>query len=417
MSALLLAACSCSTEGTPCTSDDECAVGQSCVDGMCTARSDASSTDAGSGDAGPRPDGGPGSDAGCPIVESSPIAARNPIDVILLVDGTGSTGEVPMYVREQVENNLRVVLEAAGIDYRVILISMCEFDLTGIPSDRYRRFPLVLGSGDPYAYRPLLLNYTNRQWPTEKAIHTTLLEPCVPESERTGPGWSQHLRPGARKVFIHFTDSAGAGQNIQGYDGTFDEELFELDPSAFGTREAPTFTYHAFLGLAGGSDPAFTLYCPSEPIVSGTCTGPFRDPPGPGEGFQGVATRMRGYRAPVCAFDRYDEVFTSIAAGTVAYAQQCEFDLPDTPLGFTLNLDAIAVRYDTTGGATRDFRQVADLASCGEDDFYVDRAADPPRVTLCPQACDLARHGICNTLTADPLGTLIVRFACDPSLI
>lgn len=414
--ALALAGCECgSTPVGACTNSDECPTDQYCVDSRCRRRRGVdAAVDAPPLDA-PADDAATG-DVQCPVVESSPVATRVPIDVILLVDGSGSTGSIPMHVQREVESNLRVVLEAASIDYHIVLISSCDFALAGLPAGRYARFPLLLGSGDPFAFRPLLLNYASRDWASTKSSHQTILGACVSEAERAGPGWQALMRPEARKVFIHFTDSAGWGERIDGFDGTFDVELSAMDPAMFGTVDAPRFTYHAFLGLGAGAAPDFTLYCPDEAIVTSTCTGPFRDPPGSGGGFQAIARRMRGYRAPICGFDRYDEVFGAIAASTVAYAQDCTFELPETPLGFTLNLDAIAVRYTTMAGRVRDFRQVPSAAECGEDRFYLDRTTDPARVTLCPEACDLARSGFCDTV-ADPLGMLTVRFACDPSLI
>lgn len=418
VASLFLVACG-PGETDACTASSECDAGEVCVDGQCRAPSEAGGRDGGASadvsvdapDAFSTHDAFTvdvtAIDAPCGVAETMAVAERNPIDIIVMVDGSPSTNMIPANVQTVVQANLQPILESEAIDYRIILLATCDFDLTGIPAGRYFRFPLGLGSGDEGAFAVPLRNYATR------------ISAYACSMPRDTPGWSAHLRTDARKVFLHFTDSQGDGQMIDGYTGTFDTVLTSLDAAQFGTNEDRHFTYHAFIGVAErpSSEAPISLYCPDEPPVTTACTGTGVGSPRPGPGFQGVATRTDGYRVAVCDFADYDEAFTAIAEKTVAYALACDFELPATPPTVTLNYDAIAVRFTSGGGTMTDYRQVADLAACTSTSFYLDRSGASPRVRLCPDACGSIRAGSCRAGRTDNGGTISVRFACDPAVL
>jgi hypothetical protein len=127
-------------------------------------------------------------------------------------------------VQQEINDQVARILDAAMVDYRVILLAS---GLTiGPPlstSGRLYTVPIATGSGDDAAFRPLLEGYAM---------------------------WRGFLRPGVKKVFMHFTDSVGDGRRTRGYAGTFDEEPYRIDPANFGTRPDGLVTYHAVVGLA-----------------------------------------------------------------------------------------------------------------------------------------------------------------------
>lgn len=369
-----IAGCTC--EGSPagCRTSAECLAGQTCVDRRCQSPGDAGSDVSPGLDApadGPAPDA-PRPDAVCAAVESMAVEIRRPIDAIVLPDESASMGPARDSVAAAMETTFRTTMEAAGIDYRVIwhgTTPLPMLEATG----RVTRNVVGLGSGDDAMFKPVLDTYD---------------------------AWRPALRDDALKVFVHFTDAtSGTGAAISGYTGTFDEVLIAREPALWGTAGAYRFVYHTFVGLTPAAVPEVP-YEPSEPLVTGTCSGSFVNP----VALQQMAMRTGGLRYPLCLFDRFDAVFRRIADSAIARASvACELELPEPPAGMTLDLDTLAVRY-TSGGTSEVFLRAADAAACDDASFLLE--AD--RVVLCPAAC--------SRVEADGEAMLTLLTGCDPEL-
>jgi hypothetical protein len=375
LTSLSIVGCACEP-GTPaCRSAADCAAGQACVDRRCVVPADGGA-DGGRDAALPPSDApprdSPPTDAVCAAVEAAAVEIRRPIDAIVLPDESGSMGPARDSVAMAMETTFRTTMEAAGIDYHVIwhgTTPLPMLEATG----RVTRNPVLLGSGDDFMFRPVLDTYA---------------------------AWRPALRDDALKVFVHFTDAqSGEGATITGYSGTFDEVLVALEPAVWGTAGSYRFVYHAFVGLPENV-PAETPYEPSDPLVSGTCSGSFGNP----ATLQEMARRTGGLRFPLCRFDLFDAVFRRIADSAIERASvACELELPEAPPGMTIDLATLAVRY-ASGATSEVLLRVTDAASCTDAGFLLE--AD--RVVLCPAAC--AR------VEADPSAVLTLLTGCDPEL-
>jgi hypothetical protein len=328
-------------------------------------RSDASPSDA-------PPNDVPPVDAVCGAVESVAVEVRRPIDAIVLPDESPSMGVARAAVSTAMETTFRTTMEAASIDYRVIwngTTPLPMLEATG----RLTRNPIGLGSGDDGMFKPALDTYDI---------------------------WRAALRDDALKVFVHFTDATGgSGAAITGYTGTFDEVLVAREPALWGTAGDYRFVYHTFVGLTPNT-PSTDPYEPSAPVVSGSCSGSFVNP----VALQEMARRTGGLRYPLCLSDSFDAVFRRIAESAIERASvACELLLPEHPVGMTLDLATLAVRY-TSGAASEVLLRASDAAACSDTGFLLE--AD--RVVLCPDAC--------TRLQGDPDATLTLLTGCDPEV-
>jgi len=385
--ALLVGAC---TDDAPtpvrgrCATSRDCSGASMCVDGRCVAPTDAGGMDAGGdvdlGDAGGG--GGPdlaGFDAAppdlvCTGVEAMGTTVRLPIDVIVLPDESASMGPARDAVRDAMDTTFRTAMETAGIDYRVLWMGRTTLPML-TAAGRITNYPAVsLGSGNGAMFKPVLDIYDS---------------------------WAPTLRADAIKVFVHFTDAtSGTGAAITGYTGTFDQVLFARDAGLWGTAGAPRFSYNTFVGLTVNTPPEMP-YLPADPLVSGSCSGSFTNPPT----LQEIAQRTGGLRFPLCRFDLFNGVFQRIAESAIARAAvPCELVLPPPMGGMSIDESTVAVRYRTGSGGEEVLFRAASAAECSDTRFLL----DGDRVTLCPTAC--AR------VTADADATLSVLSGCDPSL-
>lgn len=311
-------------------------------------------------------------DAVCAAVEARAVEIRRPIDAIVLPDESASMGVARDAVRDAMETTFRTAMEDAAIDYRVIwngTTPLPMLEATG----RVVRNPIGLGSGDDAMFKPALDSYD---------------------------AWRPSLRDDALKVFVHFTDAtSGTGARIVGYTGTFDEVLVAREPALWGTAGDYQFVYHSFVGLTPNT-PATAPYEPSDPVVSGSCSGSFVNP----VALQEMARRTGGLRYPLCDSPGFDAVFRRIAEAAIERASvACELELPEAPMGMTLDLETLAVRY-TSGASSEVLRRADDAAGCTDASFLLE--AD--RVVLCPAAC--AR------VEADGEAVLSLLTGCDPEL-
>lgn len=367
------AACACQTPVSDrCRSDEDCAGGEQCVDDRCETVTDAGRSDGGGAMLDVPPADVPPVDAVCGAREAMAVEIRRPIDAIVLPDESASMGPARDSVAMAMETTFRTTMEAEDIDYRVIwngTTPLPMIEATG----RLTRNPIGLGSGDDAMFKPALDTYE---------------------------AWRPALRDDALKVFIHFTDAtSGTGAAISGYAGTFDEVLVAREPAMWGTTGDYRFVYHGFVGLTPNTPPE-APYEPTDPVVSGSCSGSFVNP----VALQEMARRTGGLRFPLCDFAGFDAVFRRIAESAIERASvACELELPVPPTGMTIDLATLAVRYTGAAG-TEVLLRAADAGACTDASFLL----ETDRVVLCPTACD--------RIEADGTAVLTLLTGCDPEL-
>jgi hypothetical protein len=347
-------------------------------------------------------------DASCAQVSSQASLGKQPVDIIFVIDNSQSMTKEIEGVQDNINTNFAAIIGDAGIDYRVIMLSMhgsaadeqsiciskplsgaatcTPPSLTGpTNSDRFFQYSLEIKSND--SFQKILGSYANPGFAYRDIFNVT-----------STAGWSPWLRTNAFKTFIEITDDNQNGMTYQ----EFDQKLLALTPKNFGSAASRNYRFHSIIGIPEKT-PASNPYLPTEPMVTtGRCPSAYADVD---ETYQGLSILTGGLRFPVCTPDLYDAVFRTVAEGVVGSAQvSCEFAVPTPPVGSTLS-NRIGVDYTPGGvGAVQHFTQVVNAAACAGATFYLDTAA--AKVILCPDACAIVK--------GDPSAKVEVLFTCQP---
>lgn len=353
-------------------------------------------------------------DDACVINTAAAQFVEQPVDVILMLDNSGSMADELQAVEANINVNFASILASSGVDYRVILLSrhrreardqseeastsICVTtplsalgDCTAAPepvfSDRFFQYSTKLESTDSF-----------------DVMLDTYLAPFDDEDQfdRAPSGWSAWLRPGAKKVFLELTDD--------NEDMTVAELLGQLTtmaPEHFGSDAAnPSFVFHSIVGIAEKT-PATEAYLPSEPVQMGVCQGNANQVENAGPTYQELSRLTGGLRFPLCEFNAYDVVFRTIAEDVVqTSAIACDFAIPPAPQGETLDLANVAIQYTPGDGSPAlQFGQAPSASACQPNAFYIANE----RLNLCADACTAIRR--------DPRANVSVLFTCESQLI
>lgn len=366
----------------------------------------------------PPPRNGPISIKDACVMNQAPAQLiKQAVDIIVLLDNSGSMEDEAAAVEDNININFASVLASSEVDYRVILISrhrraarddsdeastsICvQAPLSGLAScdaapepvfsERFYQYSTKIESDDSF----------------DVALDT--YEPPFDDDDReekfdhAPQGWSEWLRPGAKKVFLEVTDD-DEDMAVQ----SFVQQLQQLAPQHFGTDPArPSFVFHSIVGLAE-KDPPTAAWLPDEPITEQKCTGNDGDVTSAGETYQELSRLTGGLRFPLCQFDAYDVVFQRIAQDVVLTRNvACDFPIPPPPPGLELNLDNIAISYSSgSAGTTAQLGQATSVEACQNNAFYIAGG----RLNLCPDSC--------ASIRSDPLAAVSVLFTCESQII
>lgn len=346
---------------------------------------------------------GPSEDGECVTARAAAELVREPVDIIIALDNSGSMDDEARSVESNINGSFAAILDEARVDYRVILVSehrerdaqdtavcittplstlsACPTEQPG-PSARFFHYSTSIGSGNSF---DILLETFDGEREDDFGLAPL--------------GWSEWLRPGAKKVFLEFSDDdadTSANEFLAG--------LTALSPDDFGP--APNelrFVWHSIVGLAERVVPT-DAYGPVDPVEEEECAG---DVFNAGTTYQELSRLTGGLRFPICAFDGYDTVFRRIAEDVAeSRGVACDFAIPEPPGGRALDLDKVAASYTPgAGGPARDLGRVDDPTACGADAFLVDATG----VHLCPEACEVIK--------TDPQGFVDVLFTCQDTLL
>ena len=343
--------------------------------------------------------GGAGGAGSCVATSLTATLEKKPIDLIVVVDTSGSMAPVSDAVEQNINENLANILEQSGLDYRVIAIAgygsgalLCVGPPLGgadcsnpppLPANTPRFFQYVANLGSSGILNAILTMYDS------------------PDDSGAAPnGYKDWLRSDSQKVFLLFSDTASASNKTAEGDA-FDAGLLARDPAAFGTPDARTYTFHSIIGLKQSS-PATAPWLPTDPIVSGTCSGLNGDL-GAGKSVQEASILSGGQRFPVCQYASFDTVFQTIADSVVNQAVvACDIAFPMPPNGQTIDPSTVQVDFTPSDGSpVVSMHQVQSLATCEPNAFYIESEV----IHLCTDACSEVR--------ADSMAKVDVRFGCD----
>lgn len=368
-----------------------------------------------------------GSDAGvdlpgggartCEMTSAQVTLEKEPVDIILVLDNSGSMVDELEAVEQNINVNFAEILESSAIDYRLILISRHRKEDRSASEEASTSICIespLSGLDQCPAEEPVLsqrfFQYSTKIESTDSfdVILDTFEAPFA-ETEREDKydnapdGWHVWLRPDVRKVFLEMTDD-NAAMPVD----DFVEQLTDMAPEHFGEdADHLSFTFHSIIGIAEKTPPT-APYEPSEPIESDVCTGNDNDVENAGESFQELSRRTGGLRFPLCQFNAYDVVFQTIAEDVVVRSIECDFLIPDPPDDQVLVLDEVAVKYvPGDGSSTTTFKQVSTSDDCAlvEDGFYIEDRV----ISLCPDTC--------TTIQDDKSSSVDVLYTCESTII
>ncbi len=343
-------------------------------------------------------------DEACAGTSGEASIVRRPVDIIIVIDSSGSmNGEIEA-VERNINENLAVILAEEDVDYRVIMIAeyrtrggdardgVCiSAPLSGI--DDCTNPPSEPINGERFFHYPQRVGSHNSM--------DRILETYAEASTGAPDGWRAWLRPEALRAFMEISDDDASMRP-----DAFEAALFALENAAgettdFGTAEERNYVWHSIIGMAA-NDPADAPWPPEAPVQLERCT---PGSAGYAEDYQELSIRTGGLRFPLCNNDSFDVIFRHVAQDVVTgVALACTY-APVPPMdGETANFDRVVVVYEPgpdAGEDPRSLRRVADESACAEGDYYV---ADEV-IQLCPTTCD--------ALEGDEAGALGVHVACE----
>jgi hypothetical protein len=352
----------------------------------------------------------------CAVAQAEATLTKEPVDIILVLDNSGSMAQELQAVEDNINVNFASILATSDVDYRVILLSRHRKDVRGDAGESSTSIcvssPL---SGLATCPAPAPVNsarffHYNEKIESHDSLENILLfyNRADTRSGLTKVGYHEWLRVGAKKVFLELTDDdEGGPDDAQPYTvDSFFAALVKLDPAQFGTDATkPNIVWHSIIGLAEKPTPS-DAYQPTEAVQPGKCTGNADKISSAGAVYQEMSRRTGGLRFPLCQFGAYDVVFHRIAEDVVTKAQvACDFALPEAPPMQTLELDKIAVSYGTAQGTPAQLKQAKTSADCQADAFYIENS----RVYLCSEACDAVKATVGAAVQ--------VLFTCESQII
>jgi hypothetical protein len=349
----------------------------------------------------------------CAAHEAAANLTKRPVDIIFVIDNSGSMSGEIAEVEKQINDNFAKIIEAANIDYRVIMLAS-----HGANKDQKIcvKAPLSGTSCSPIPDEPV---ETAKFFHHSQKISSTdawcrILDSFNRRDEFTkhADGFKTVLRDGAFKVITVISDdrsecsfdgktykdnnSAAGGQTAA---EAFDADLMALSPKHFGTSQNRNYVWHSIVSLAPFDAQNLALaHPPSAPVTTEMCS------PGaqkPGTGHQALSKLTGGLRYPTCGLN-YTTIFQEMAKGVIDGAKvACEFPVPEPPAGESLDLTTVVTTYTPQGtGTPVDFEQVAGPGACGANKFYIEGEL----IKLCPATCAAVQK--------DSSAKLRVRFGC-----
>jgi hypothetical protein len=348
-------------------------------------------------------------DSACTSASSTATLVRLPVDIVWVVDNSGSMAPAIDAVREGI-NDFAETLLASGLDYRMILLSL--------RTPRTSRYPICIP--EPLA-GPACAD-AERFFQIDIDIKSTQL---VEQTLANLPAIVPLLRPGASRTFVMVTDdnsrtcarpvgtcsptepplTTTSLEDFPGGGDPFNSTVLSpgiLDPSWDGMFDG--YTFDAMYGW--GSDTDAEARCS---YADGT------SPASSGTTYTELVRRTSGVRAQICdGPSAWGPFFGAIATGVVESSRiACDVTIPAPPEGMTLNPARVNVVV-RVGAVTDYLGRVADEAHCDatRGGWYYDDATAPTQILLCPTSCTDAQERVVG-----PDAGLDVQFGCDSMLI
>jgi len=348
----------------------------------------------------------------CGVTSAMGHLVKEPVDIIVILDNSGSMEEEMGAAEENINVNFAQILDTNSVDYRVILLSRhrdgprgSEEENTSICVSQPLSGLATCPGPDP-VFSDRFFQYSDKVESHDSFDNILLWYDLVDDDDDSlAPnGWGPWLRAGAKKVFVEMTDDNEDTMTA----AAFTEALTAKSPENFGTPDEPNFTFHSIVGVDEKANPT-EAYLPTEPVQMAVCNGNGAVIENPGVTYQDLSIATGGLRFPLCQFPGYDAVFRRIAEDVVVTSSiDCSFPIPAPPAGTELDLGKVAVSYKPGDGTDPvEFGQVLDPADCQENAFHI--SEDMTTIELCDEAC--------SALQEDPFAMVDVLFKCESTII
>jgi len=346
--------------------------------------------------------GGFNTDAACGMVNAQATLAKAPVDIIMVIDNSGSMTQEITAVQNNINTSFAAILKASGLDYRVILISR-----HGLASNQDICIDAPLAGNLSCTPPPAKPTFTANffQYSVAVASHnsmdliiSTYNKPDAAATNLAPNGWAPWLRQSAVKTFIEITDDNQANTYTA---ASFDTALRGLSVAQFGTAAKRNYIWHSIIGLKEKAV-VTQAYLPTEAIVTTQCSTAAAGG-NAGSVYQDLSIMTGGLRYPVCQTANYDAVFKTVAQGVVTGTTlACDFPVPAAPQGKTYILTTAQLKYTPgNGGAAQYFTQVSDMGQCAPNSFYIQGS----QIYLCPSTC--------TTVQADSGAAIALALDCN----
>jgi len=279
--------------------------------------------------------------------------AKGKVDIIFVIDGSGSMGEEMTQVRTNV-NTFAAKIGGSGLDYTVTFLTRKATSPSQGGNVICVPAPLA---GANCADRPPVFFHVDQNVSSNNSLDLIL---------STMSRWSANLRPEATKVFVEVTDDESDLAAA-----AFDTQL--LARPGFGTSAARNYVFHSIISKPSGATAPTSQKCSS---ADGTSLV-----------YQQLSTLTGGLMDEVCKTD-YSGVLDNIAKGIVDKVG-CELAYPAKEAADPTQL---VVQVTPPGGTAKGLTQVTDASKCSTvaDAWYYDNPQKPTKILLCPTTCTSA---------------------------
>ncbi|MEN1728343.1 MAG: hypothetical protein AAGJ52_07870 [Pseudomonadota bacterium] len=244
------------------------------------------------------------------------------IDLIIVIDNSGSMGNEILNLQNRLYDDLVGPLLDAGVAVQVIMVakfgdlpseSVCiEEPLSSIPTGGCATPPAMPGNTAIFRQYSVEVGSQN-SW----CLLQTTFDATLPDEFGLAPtGWQDWLQPDSYRVILMVSDD---GVNCSPYNdlntvaggataaAAIDTDLLALSPSDFGSAGKRNYIVHSLVGLEDNM-PGTAPWPPTDPVISTICFSAVD----PGTGHQSMSTLTGGLRFPLCRTNDYSVFFRMI---------------------------------------------------------------------------------------------------------